>query len=97
MLNIIGTVSQDILLQVNKIFKTFVIEDYFSFATGVVDTGARWCTLSCEYLLEFAKNVETALMIYSAGASRKQIHEKNLKSKISWHCPFKADISLPDI
>jgi hypothetical protein len=29
MLNIIGTVSQDILLQVNKIFKTFLIEDFF--------------------------------------------------------------------
>jgi len=30
----------------------------------------------------------TALIVYS-GAWGKQIHEKNLKSKISWHCPFK--------
>ena len=29
-----------------------------------------------------------ALMGYS-GAWEKLIHEKNLKSKISWHCPFK--------
>jgi hypothetical protein len=25
----------------------------------------------------------------NSGASGKLIHEKNLKSKISWHCPFK--------
>ncbi len=30
----------------------------------------------------------TALMVYS-GAWGKLIHEKNQKSKISWHCPFK--------
>ncbi len=47
-----------------------------------------WCTLSCEYVHEFSKKYETALMVYS-GAWGKLIHEKNLKSKISWHCPFK--------
>jgi hypothetical protein len=31
---------------------------------------------------------ETVQMGYS-GAWRKLIHEKNMKSKISWHCPFK--------
>ncbi len=31
----------------------------------------------------------TALIRYS-GAWGKLIHEKNLKSKISWHCPFKC-------
>ncbi len=29
-------------------------------------------------------------MLYS-GALGKLIHEKNQKSKISWHCPFKED------
>ncbi len=26
-----------------------------------------------------------------SGASGKVIHEKNLKQKISWHCPFKKE------
>jgi hypothetical protein len=26
------------------------------------------------------------------GLGEKLIHEKNLKSKISWHCPFKANL-----
>ncbi len=49
----------------------------------------RWCTLSCEYLREFSKKFETALLVYS-GAWGKLIHEKKQKSKISWHCPFKC-------
>ncbi len=44
-------------------------------------------TMSCEYHREFSKNFETALMGYS-GAWGKLIHEKDLKSKISWHCPL---------
>ncbi len=51
----------------------------------------RICTLSCEYPWEFSEKFETALMIYS-GAWRKLINEKNLKSKILWHCPFKIYI-----
>ncbi len=47
----------------------------------------RWQTLSCEYLREFLKKFETALMVYS-GAWGKLIQEKKQKSKISWHCPF---------
>ncbi len=49
----------------------------------------RWSTLSCEYLREFSKKFETALMVYS-GAWGKLIHGKNQKQKISWHCPFKV-------
>jgi hypothetical protein len=48
--------------------------------------------LSCEYLREFSKKFETALMVYS-GAWGKLIHEKNQKQKISWHCPFKPATS----
>jgi hypothetical protein len=46
--------------------------------------------LSCEYLREFSKKFETALLVNS-GAWGKLIHEKKQKSKISWHCPFKAE------
>ncbi len=49
----------------------------------------RWCTLTCEYLREFSKKFEMILMLLS-GAWGKVIHEKNLKQKISWHCPFKT-------
>ncbi len=49
----------------------------------------RWCTLSREYLREFSKKFEMAVMVYS-DAWGKLIHEKNQKSKISWHCPFKG-------
>ncbi len=47
----------------------------------------RWCILNCEYLRKVSKKSETAQMVYS-GAWRKLIQENNLKSKISWHCPF---------
>jgi hypothetical protein len=47
----------------------------------------RWCTLTCEYLREFPKKFEMTLTLFS-GAWGKAIHEKNLKKKISWHCPF---------
>jgi hypothetical protein len=36
----------------------------------------------------FSKNIEITLTLFS-GAWGKMIHEKNLKQKISWHCPFK--------
>jgi hypothetical protein len=49
----------------------------------------QWCTLICEYLPEFSKKLETAVLVYS-GAWGKLIHEKNQKSKISRHCPFNA-------
>ncbi len=52
-----------------------------------------WCTLSCEYLANFRKKYQTALTRYSK-AWGKLIYEKNLKPKISQHCPFKA-INIP--
>ncbi len=69
----------------NKIIKIF--ED-FSHLPPVPKTPMVHLELRCEYLREFSKKFETALMIYS-GAWGKLIHEKNQKSKISWHCPFK--------
>jgi hypothetical protein len=38
--------------------------------------------LSCKYLCEFSKKIETVLIEYS-GAGGKLIHEKNQKQKIS--------------
>jgi hypothetical protein len=40
----------------------------------------QWCTLSCEYLREFSKKFETAVMVYS-GAWWKLIHEKTRSRK----------------
>ncbi len=42
----------------------------------------RWQTLSCEYLREFSKKIETVLMEYS-GTGGKLIYEKNQKQKVS--------------
>ncbi len=53
----------------------------------------RWQTLSCKYLREFLKKLETAIIVYS-GAWGKVVHEKKQKSKISWHCPFNLLFSL---
>ncbi len=84
-------------------FSTGVVDTGAKFAAGIVATGVnntretggkifrrcRWhrgCTLTCEYLREFSKKFEMILMLIS-GAWGKVIHEKNLKQKISWHCP----------
>jgi hypothetical protein len=40
-----------------------MIEDFFHLPP-LSTTPARWCTLSCEYLREFSKKLETALMVY---------------------------------
>ncbi len=53
----------------------------------------RWCTLTCEYLCKFWKKFEMILMLLS-GAWGKVIHEKNLKQKILWHCPFKYRLNM---
>ncbi len=69
----------------NKIIKIFLIEDFLHLQP--VSTTPRWCTLSREYLRKFSKKFEMAERVHS-GAGGKLIHEKNQKSKISWHCPF---------
>jgi hypothetical protein len=50
----------------------FLIEDFLYLLV--------WCTLSCEYLREFLKKFETALVLQSGGLG-KLIHVENLKSK----------------
>jgi hypothetical protein len=69
----------------NKIIKNFQFEDFCHLppvsATPVVHHELRISP-------RIFKKFETALLVYS-GAWGKLIHEKNQKSKISWHCPFK--------
>ncbi len=55
----------------------------------IILLGHLWCTLTCENPLEFSKKFEMNLMLFS-WAWGKVIHEKILKQKISWHCPFKS-------
>ncbi len=70
---ILGTISDCLHLKVNlkkknvnsttqrcpnKIFKTFLIEDFFHLPTV---SGHRWCTLSCEYLREIGKTFKITL------------------------------------
>ncbi len=81
-------------------FAASIVDTGAKFATGVNHTrgtGGKichrccwhlWCTLTCEYLREFSKKFEMILMLLSE-AWGKVIHEKNLKQKILWHCPFK--------
>ncbi len=54
-----------------KLLKFFQLEDFFHLPP---------CTLSREYLREFSKKFEMAVMVYSHG---NLILEKNQKSKIS--------------
>jgi hypothetical protein len=61
----------------NKIIKIFRLK---IFAICHRCQRHRWCTLSCEYLREFLKKFETALLVYS-GAWGKLIHEKNRSRK----------------
>ncbi len=55
-------------------------------ATGVVDTGGAPLLANISANLQI--KVEMTRMLFS-GDWGNTIHEKNLKLKISWHCPFK--------
>ncbi len=75
----------------NKIIKIFLIKDILHLppvsTTPVVHLKPRISS-------RIFKKFEMAVIVYS-GAWRKQIHEKNQKLKISWHCPFKVKYGLP--
>jgi hypothetical protein len=47
----------------------------------------RWCTLICNYLQKISKNSKWPCC-YFQGLGEDDSW-KNLKQKISWHCPFK--------
>ncbi len=65
----------------NKIIKIFLIEDFFHLPP-VVHLEPRISPRIFEKIRNGCN-----VMVYS-GAWGKLIHEKNQKSKISWHCPF---------
>jgi hypothetical protein len=54
------------------------------------------CRFELRIFCAFLNKFETALMGYS-GAWGELIHEKNLKLKISWHCPFKLPFACKKI
>ncbi len=74
----------------NKIIIIFLITDFLHLPpvslTPVVNLELRI------YQRIFEK-IRNGLMVYSV-AWGKLIHEKNQKSKISWHCPFKQSLCL---
>ncbi len=68
----------------NRKIKTFLSEDFFHLP--LLSTHL-WCSLSCKYLCEFLETFETLLIGYTA-AWRNLFMKKNVKWKISWHCPL---------
>jgi hypothetical protein len=69
-----------------------MIEDFFHLPRVPTTPG---CTLSCEYLSEFLKKFETALMVY-AGAWGKLIHEKTRSRKYCDTVPLRGSSHHPD-
>jgi hypothetical protein len=59
--------------------------------TGVNYAGGKFC-----HRYQFFRKFEMVLMVYS-GAWGKLIHEKYLKSKISWRCPFNPPVGDLDL
>jgi hypothetical protein len=60
---------------------------FFPFATCANDTGgAAWATNISENFIKIRNGILRGL--------EKLIHEKNLMSKISWHCPFKQMFTI---
>ncbi len=69
----------------NEKFAAGVVDTSGSFATGIDDTGgAPWLV---NISVNFQK-IRNGPNVIFRGLG-KMIYEKNLKQKISWHCPFK--------
>ncbi len=80
-----------------KLINTFLIEDFFICHHAVSTTLVVYLELWMSP--QICEKFEMAQIVYS-GAQGKLIHEKNLKSKISWHCPFKGiycSVPLPSL
>jgi hypothetical protein len=61
------------------------------FATGVNDTGG---TPSASNISVNFRKIRNGPNGIKSGAWEKLIHVENLKSKISWHCPFKLHLKI---
>ncbi len=57
----------------------------------------QWCTLTCEYLREFSKKIWNDPNVIFRGLGEGDSWKKNLKQKISWHCPFKPTRYFVDL
>ncbi len=65
-------------------FAKGVVDNGSNFATFVIDTvGAPWLV---NISANFYKKIKMNLMLFP-GSWGNMIHEKNIKQKISWHCP----------
>ncbi len=63
---------------------------FFAFATSVNDTGGKPWAADISAILEKIWNGPNGIL----RGLGKLIHEKNQKSKISWHCPFNFLVCL---
>jgi hypothetical protein len=54
-------------------------------------TEGRWAYQGGSVILELFSSMSGKTLLFS-GAWEKMIHEKNLKQKISCHCPFKSGL-----
>ncbi len=73
-------------------FAAGVVDTGGNFATGVIDTrGAPWLA---NISSNFRKNSKWP-KCYLQGLGGRWFMKKNLKQKISWHCPFKPSASQP--
>jgi hypothetical protein len=70
-----------------KIIKIFLLEDFFHLPP--VST-TLMVYLELKMSLRIFEKFEATLIIYCTQGLGGMIHEKYLKSKISWHCPFKT-------
>ncbi len=70
--------------------KIRVISNFFGrkFADIFASQGAP--TVSTTPAANFATGTASVVDMIPVANLRKLIHEKSLKSKISWHCPFKV-------
>jgi hypothetical protein len=72
----------------SNFFKNFGDIHKSTCTTGSNGTGGKY-SYRWQMFPQIFENFETALMECSV-AGEKLVHEKNLKSKISWHCPWRA-------
>ncbi len=70
----------------NKIFKTFLIEDFFHLPPVSTTPAMHLEQQISPWIFTRIRKSPNGIL----GGLGKLIHEKKLKSKISWHCPFKA-------
>ncbi len=93
------TISESLQLKVNlkkKIIYMLTLPLYVNFSDWrfpFLCQWQRWCTLSCDYLRKFKKKIWNGPNSILRGLE-ETYSWKTLKSKISWHSPFKGKQEL---